>query len=259
MPVAPHGSSQAPAGGAHPGASPEKEIEERLAAIAKALEGERDSLRSFREKVDRLESRMKFLQNLSEVISQRYNPFLGTPDAESRLGAAIPFPPEGDDALGGPTGASLEDEGDVLAAVGRVHAPAASSPPRSRHAGEMPLLADVRSCGPKEHYACLAWFDLLLESTQEPQCLHRFIDYYRDAGWISPEIHEWMGRLAAGLVPRKSETKAEGLEPRKLIQLHLATLRFLDSLAGNKLQEPEIVQLEHSLHRFGERGERTWG
>lgn len=68
-----------------PAASPPwvKELAEKLAALARVLEVEHQTLKTFTEKVKKIENNVVSLQNLAETLSLRYNPFLTpNPDQE---------------------------------------------------------------------------------------------------------------------------------------------------------------------------------
>lgn len=290
-----------------------QDLSEKITLLAKSVDSERDTMKGFTDKVGRMEERMKFLLNLSEVLSMNYNPFLGHEEAEPFAGGAnmtrptpgngngvreiVPVVPEDDapvalavpgiapaqpapadaaapapappslglDALLPPSDPSPGSAGPAPAASAL--APALSFPPMPplMKAPSVPVsgmwkgppgvpVAEMSAQGLRESYVTLQWFEYMLQ-TVEPQDLHRFIDYYREVGWIGEEVHQWMRNLAQGIAPRdESAPPSRVVDPKELVHIHMTSLRFLDYLAGNRLNEGEVVQLEHAIKRLAKRG-----
>ncbi|MGQ0536382.1 MAG: FlaD/FlaE family flagellar protein [Methanobacteriota archaeon] len=274
-----------------------KDLQERLLLMQRGLDTEREAVKGFTEKVGKMEERMKFLQNLSEVLSAKYSPFVGD-DAEEEPFEPDPLkavparatPPSRAPPAAPPTAAPEPAPAPAPVAEAAAASPipitkrgtsdplgeAGGPPPTDQNGrgdnhrqppgalvGNGPVPSIVRAgtrgawrvdvtpepaFGKRESYVVLSWFDHLL-ATLEPATLYRFLDYYRDTGWITEEAYAWMLRLAAGIAERDEAAIARlpPPDPREVLRLHRTSLRVLDFLYGQDLADPELRELDHQL------------
>lgn len=111
----------------------------------------------------------------------------------------------------------------------------------------------MRSFGNRETYMALAWFEYLAAAV-DPPTVHPFLDYYRGSGWLTEEAHEWLGWLAEGIEPR-SQSHPEALyqaDPGRLARLHMGSLRFLNALFSDRLDEREATSYEDEVRSLME-------
>lgn len=113
--------------------------------------------------------------------------------------------------------------------------------------------------GARESYLALCWFETLYKSV-EPQVALRFLDYYLELGWLTPQAHEWLRHLALAVAPPPEagviaeSVQAKQLTPVQIVRLHKSSLRFFDHVFRFSMDKSERRHLERAVRGLVERG-----
>lgn len=308
-PTSPQPAAPSPAGQAAPAGSAvsagsagsadnwAKAVAEQVGKLSETLTTQGDAVKGLSTRFTHVEERIKFLDNVCEVLSHKYNPFLdavgrepfeGGPPGLARTAPAEPAAepqvlfervvehPRESPAVPAvpatPAGAGAE------AAAGSLLEPVAPPFPEPRSASPAPWARFAPPPAPAPHtaaalaaavplsrggyptahqsFVAMGWFGHMLK-TVDAAVLHRFLDFYRDVGWLTDEMHAWMERLAAGIAakpPHDEPLDVSSLaSPDELVRLHLRSLRFLDYLTGQSLTDEQALVLTDRLRHMLER------
>jgi len=99
----------------------------------------------------------------------------------------------------------------------------------------------------------LRWMERLAEGA-DPAVVHLFLEHYRRMGWIGDEAHAWFRAVAEGFAaPIEGATwRTFGLDGRRLLRLHKASLRFLELFFRGNLPPNEVGRLQSLVDRMME-------
>jgi flagellar protein len=250
-----------------------KDLAQKIGLLAGTAEAERDAVKKFTNRVEKMEDRLEMFQILFESLSLKYNPFLGSKESNAFEGqtllpdreyvavnggapSPVPLAPgaeaiaasvDGQLASGhaGPDGAAapLAGNGTELLSVAGP-APPGAQPAAAPAVSFAPIRQVPRHlypwghhpvAGSRESYLALCWFEHVYKRVDAATVL-QLLDHYRELGWLAPEAHEWLRTLAVATAPLSPPS-----DGKRVQELYYSPKR---------LSPLEMVRLHKSSLRF---------
>ncbi len=246
-----------------------KEIGEKIVRLTSSVESVSQEKADFEEKMARMEERMRKLTSLTEVMSAKYNPFIGDeppPETQVLPEAALPSPlnTHPHHARPPPPPAPLT----------RSRHPGPEMPAEFEEAVEfegdafdeepfMPDLDDDRTQAPAppatraylesvprsfaSSYMLLNWSELLIRRAGR-EGMGELLAYYEQLGWIGNEVKAELLSYAQGILLEDEDVEAfEWREWRAEVDLHARSLLFIERLKGTELTPTLLRRLENEV------------
>lgn len=239
-----------------------KEMSEKIARLASAVEGEHSDRASFESKLEQMEERMRKLSSLTEMISAQYNPFVGAaplerepmPAPEVGLAApptAIPAPPAPAAAeapalqlaLDDPFAATLPPAAPPAAPALAPAAPVLAEPedlaPPPAATRGAPARAEPEEAQPfrlwsvgtsfESSMLMLSWANHLLRVSTSRDHFASLVEYYHNIGWIGDPARDQLLAYADG-IRQTSLANAAETDWRTAPEVHEKSLLILEKL-----------------------------
>ncbi len=260
-----------------------KEISEKIVRLTSSVDNVAQEKQDFEEKLLRMEERMRKLTALTEVMSNKFNPFIGDeppPETqvlpEARLPEALPDTPRRDGRAGTPPAGAIDR-----------NLPPPPAPLDLDHAGpgsagahdaaieeyydssfdDEPFMPDLdeevarpapAKAAPPAYlealpqtfassYILLNWSELLIRRAGR-EGMGELLQYYQQLGWISTGVLEEVMKYAEGIILEDEDVEELAwCDWRAEVDLHKRSLLFIERLRGTELSPQVLKRLERDV------------